>query len=70
MFLFAICIYLYAGITCAWSLWQLEGIGMGLNEFSTKKLTEPVLRKRPTVMIVIVLIWPIIFPYQAFTGIK
>ena len=64
-------IYLWAGLTCSWHLWQIEGVGVAINRIAKEgdKPINPVLRKRPLALLVIALIWPIVFPWQAFREI-
>lgn len=71
MLIFSIIIYVYAGVTCAWHLWQLESVGVAINNMSDKNSVTitAVLRELPIVLLVIVLVWPIIFPWQAFREI-
>jgi len=74
MLLISICIYIWGGFTCVFQLWQFEDIGLAVNgldnEMGNKSHIRPVLHEKPFYLLVMMLIWPIILPYQVFTAIK
>ena len=69
MIILVMSIYLWAGTTCAFHLWQMEVVAETLNGVTSKPIRTP-LHESPIRIVVLALIWPILLPWQVFISAR